>query len=92
MIDRNNIPSTLSRIELAQFVDFGETDAFVDMYRDAPPEQCCTAKRVGSAVVLMMPSLPIIHFDRVLGLGLNEAATPAYNAIAVSTDGKHATP
>lgn len=62
-------------LELARLVEYGEAEAFVDMYRDAPPELGSQVERIGSAIMLMIPALPIVLFNRILGLGLDEAAT-----------------
>ena len=67
-----NSPSTE---DVARIVEFGEAEAFVDMFAAAPPELGCRVERMGSAIVLMMPSFPITLFNRVLCVGLNEPAT-----------------
>jgi hypothetical protein len=61
--------------EIARIVEFGEAEAYADMLAAAPPELGCHVERIGSAIILMMPSFPITLFNRVLCLGLNEPAT-----------------
>ena len=67
----------LSPVELARLVEFGEAEAYANMYADAPPELGCRVDHIGSAIMLTLPALPIVLFNRVVGLGLDEPATPA---------------
>ena len=62
---------------LAELVEFGEADAYEDLFRHAPPDLGLSVMRSGGAVLLIAPSLPIILFNRVIGLGLREPATEA---------------
>jgi hypothetical protein len=68
---------TLSDVELAHLVEFGEGEAVADMYLSAPPEMGIRVERVGSAVVLLAETLDIVLANRVLGLGMREPATEA---------------
>ena len=67
----------LSAQRLAELVEFGEADAYEDLFRHAPPDLGLSVMRSGGAVLLIAPSLPIILFNRVIGLGLREPATEA---------------
>ncbi len=71
------MPHELNPAELAEVVEFGEAEAYADMFRVAPPELGLRVERIGGAVCLLAPSLPIMLFNRVLGPGLREQATPA---------------
>lgn len=67
--------------EVAYTVEFGEAEAYADMYQAAPMEFASQVglrtHRVGSAIVLTMATADILLFNRVLGLGLKEPATEA---------------
>lgn len=67
--------TTLSPIDLARVMEFGESEAYVDMFAAAPPELGLHVERVGEAVALMASHLPIVLFNRVIGLGLDQPAT-----------------
>lgn len=67
--------NTPSPKDIARIVEFGEAEAYADMFAAALPELGCKIARIGSAVALVAPALPIILFNRVMGLGLNEPAT-----------------
>lgn len=67
-------------LELAQVEEFGEAEAYADMIRAAPPD---VAKQLGlgvrrfeSAWALTFEAADMMLFNRVMGLGLREAATP----------------
>jgi hypothetical protein len=66
---------TLPLRELAQLVEFGEANAYVDLFAAAPPDWGFIVERVGSAVLLLAAQAPILLFNRVIGLGLQEPAT-----------------
>ncbi|MFN8496820.1 MAG: GNAT family N-acetyltransferase [Anaerolineae bacterium] len=63
--------------DLVERLEFAEAEAYVDMFRVAPPELGLRVERVGGAVCLLAPSLPIILFNRVVGPGLREPAADA---------------
>ena len=67
----------LSARRLAELVEFAEADAYEDLFRYAPPDLGLSAMRSGGAVLLIAPSLPVVIFNRVIGLGLREPATEA---------------
>ena len=67
----------LSAQRLAELIEFGEADAYEDLFRHAPPDLGLSAVRSGGAVLLIAPSLPVVLFNRVIGLGLRERATEA---------------
>ncbi|MFN8484749.1 MAG: hypothetical protein U0768_17065 [Anaerolineae bacterium] len=67
----------LSAAALAEMVEFGEAAAYADMFRVAPPELGLRVERIGGAVCLFAPSIPIVLFNRVVGLGLRAPATEA---------------
>ena len=55
----------------------GELEAFRDLYLAAPPGLGARVEEVGGAVCIALPELPSsAMFNRVLGLGLDEPATP----------------
>src|SRR4051812_48446549 len=45
-----------------------EAAAYEDMYACAPPELGATARRVAGALVISCPSLPVVTFNRALGI------------------------
>src|SRR3954469_7094013 len=45
-----------------------EAGAYEDMYACAPPELGATARRVAGALVISCPSLPVVTFNRALGI------------------------
>ena len=67
----------LSAQRFAELVEFGEADAYEDLFRHAPPDLGLSAMRSGGAVLLIAPSLPVVIFNRVIGMGLREPATEA---------------
>ena len=63
---------------LAELIEFGEADAYEDLFRHAAAlELELSVMRSGGGVLLIAPSLPIILFNRVIGLSLREPATEA---------------
>lgn len=63
--------------QLARLVEFGEARAYADMFRHAPPELHLRVEQLGAAIALIAPDLPILLFNRLIGLGLDDPATPA---------------
>jgi hypothetical protein len=92
--------SSLSDLEVARIVEYGEADGFIDMFAAAPPELGCRIERLGSAIALIMPTLPITLFNRVLCLGLDEPVeestiidiTRLYTQAGVATHAVHLAP
>ncbi len=70
--------------QLARLVEFGEARAYADMFRHAPPGLHLRVEQIGPAIALIAPDLPILLFNRVIGLGLDGAATPAAVDAAVA--------
>jgi GNAT superfamily N-acetyltransferase len=60
---------------VAEMVEFGEAAAYEDLFQHAPPELGLSVMHSGGAVLLIAPSLPIILFNRVIGLGLRGPVT-----------------
>ncbi len=67
--------TTLSPIDLARVMEFGEAEAYVNMFAAAPSELGLHVEHIGEAVALMATHLPIMLFNRVIGLGLAQPAT-----------------
>lgn len=65
----------LSSTELAQLVEMSEGEAYAKMFHAAAGALSVRAERVGSAIVLIAPDYPIILFNRVIGLGVQEPAS-----------------
>lgn len=63
--------------ELAQLVEFGEGEACADMQLAAAAALGTRVERIGSAIALVASQIPIMLFNRVVGLGLREPATEA---------------
>jgi hypothetical protein len=61
-------------IQLAELVEFGEAEAYADMFAVAPTEWGLRVERLGSAIALVAPPIEVLLFNRVLGLGLREPA------------------
>jgi hypothetical protein len=55
-------PGVVAVLERAEAV------AYEDMYACAPPELGATARRVAGALVISCPSLPVVTFNRALGI------------------------
>ena len=62
---------------LAELVELGEAEAYADFFAAAPPDWNYRVKRIGGAVCLFAPDMPAMIFNRVIGLGVREAATEA---------------
>lgn len=75
------ITSILSLREIAQLVEFGEGEAWAEMFLSAPADVAAKfgtrVERVGSAIVLITEKMDIMLFNRVIGLGAMEPATEA---------------
>ena len=65
----------LTRSQLADLVEFGEAEAYADFFAAAPPDWNIDVRRIGGAVCLFAPDLPVMLFNRAIGLGLREPAT-----------------
>lgn len=80
---------TPSKNQIARIVEFGEAEAYADLFAAAPPEWGCRVERVGSAYVLINPTLPVILFNRVIGLGVREPITDSIvaNIVHMYVDG-----
>lgn len=61
----------------ARLADAIEADAWSDMFAAAPPALGLAVERVADATVLLAPRLPVMMFNRVIGLGVSQPATPA---------------
>src|SRR5690242_7487566 len=65
--------------EIAGIVEFTEAEAYADMLGAVPPDMAATfgvrVERIAGAVALVMAKVPILLFNRVIGLGLAEPAT-----------------
>ena len=59
--------------ELAELVEYGEAEAFADMFDASPEYQGQRVERIAGAYALIAPTMPLILFNRVLGLGLKES-------------------
>ena len=73
----NDTSFTTNSLELAQLVEFGEAEACADMQLAAAASLGTRVERIGSAVALLASQIPIMLFNRVIGLGLREPATEA---------------
>jgi hypothetical protein len=58
--------------QLAELVEWGEAEAYADMFAAAPAEWNLHVERWGSAIALVAPPIDVLLFNRVLGLGLSE--------------------
>jgi hypothetical protein len=67
----------LSAQALAELVEFGEAEAYADLFRAAPSDLGLRVERIGTAVALLAPRFPIILLNRVIGLGVREPASLA---------------
>ncbi len=67
----------LTAPQLARLVEFGEAQAYADMFRHAPPGLRLRVEPFGAAIALLAPDVPILLFNRVIGLGLDEPAAEA---------------
>jgi len=64
-----------SASDIAQLVEFGEAEAYADMFAAAPPDLRLRAEQVGSAFMLVADQIDIMLCNRVIGLGVKEPAT-----------------
>lgn len=71
------VTQTISPKELAQLVELNEGEAYAEMFQAAAGALSVRAERVGSAIVLIAPDIPIILFNRVIGLGVLRPASEA---------------
>ena len=71
--------SDLTPAQIALLIEFGEAEAFVNSYLCAPAEFVkkfrVEAKRIGSIWVVMIPELDSTFFNRIMCLGIRDAAT-----------------
>lgn len=67
----------LSANELAELVEFGEATACADLAHYAPAALEMSVAPIGDALALVSPRVPIVLFNRVIGLGLRQPATEA---------------
>lgn len=61
---------TLSELEIAQLVEYGEAEAYADMFQAASPTMGLRVERDRGMVALIAPNAPVLLFNRVIGLGL----------------------
>ncbi len=61
--------------QLAELVEFGEAEAYADMFAAAPAEWSLCVERLGSALALVAPPIDTLLFNRVMGLGVSEPAS-----------------
>jgi hypothetical protein len=68
--------------------EFAEADAMIDFYASAPPafarDAALITQCVGSLRVFAVASVPSAFFNRVIGLGVAEPATPAMLDAAIA--------
>lgn len=67
--------SSLNDRELARLVEYAEARPYADMVDAAPPELGAAVDHVGDAHVFTCRALPVILFNRVVGLGIETPAT-----------------
>lgn len=81
--------TNLTPAQIAEIVEFGESEAWANYFLCAPPEFVhpfrLEVKRIGSILVTMIPELDHTLFNRILGLGVGQPATESMldEAIAV---------
>jgi hypothetical protein len=74
---------TLSDVTLARLVEHAEAQAYLDLFRAAPPDVGLRAYEFDAAAVLTAPAFDMPLFNRAIGLGLSGPVTePAIQAIA----------
>jgi hypothetical protein len=61
--------------QLAELVEWGEAEAYADMFAAAPVEWGLRVERLGPAIALVAPPIDTLLFNRVLGFGLSEGAS-----------------
>jgi GNAT superfamily N-acetyltransferase len=74
----------MDAIQVAELVEFGEAEAYADMFAAAPVEWNLRVERLDSALVLVAPFIDTLLFNRVLGLGVNEPASEIHLMEAVA--------
>jgi len=68
--------SPLTQPALAHLVEFTEASAYADMFRAAPPAFDLQVEESDDCVAFFAPSVDILLFNRVMGLGLRTSARP----------------
>ncbi len=67
--------------DIARLVEFGEGEALADYFRSIPADFAsrygARLERIGSAIVFTIAGLDVPFYSRVIGLGIEEPATPA---------------
>ncbi len=66
-----------SKLELSRILELTEGAAHADMFRAAPPEYGFEVEQTEDYVARFAPSMDVMMFNRVVGLGLNSPATRA---------------
>ncbi len=61
--------------QLAELVEFGEAEAYASFFAAAPPDWNISVQRLAGAVCLFAPDLPVMLFNRAIGLGVREPAS-----------------
>ena len=69
-------PVTDSPSELAAVVELTEGAAYADLLHAAPPEWGCVAEETSCGWLLLAPPLDMLLFNRIVGCGIREPATP----------------
>jgi hypothetical protein len=67
----------LSAHDVASLVEFGEAEAYADLFSFAPASLGFRVQRIGGGVLLLAERLDILLWNRVIGLGVREPATEA---------------
>lgn len=57
---------------IAKLIEFGEADAFADIFAASPVNEGQRVAHVAGATLLIAPTMPVILFNRALGFGLRE--------------------
>jgi hypothetical protein len=70
-------PVTDSQRELAPVVELTEGAAYADLLRAAPAEWGCVAEETSCGWLLIAPPLDILLFNRIVGCGIGEPASPS---------------
>ena len=73
---QNRSAPDLPAPEIARLVELGEAEAYADMFKAAPRELDMRVERIGGAVALVARGVPVVLFNRVIGLGILEPVTP----------------
>ena len=61
--------------QFTELVEFGEAEAYADMFAAAPADWGLCVERLGSAIALVAPPINTMLFNRVLGLGVIDPAS-----------------